>query len=335
MKNQRLVSITKIILSTLILSGVSSYTMAVDKSSVIKKKDSKKQQKMVSSLPSILQGKIATPDIIFPLWTGQKVESNGITKPLACDISQGGVLRLHNITNAAIYVYSPTKATNTQCCVLICPGGGYAIEAIDHEGVKYAQFLATHGITGAVLQYRLPNHHKDIPLADAMEAMRTLRINANKLNIDIHKIGVSGFSAGGHLASTLATQYRKGGEGCRPDFMLLMYPVISSDPAITHDGTYNFLLGRDATPAARYKYSNEMNVDFQTPPTFLLLGNDDKAVNPQNSIRFYEALVKNHVRAGIHIFSKGGHGFGMKKTELNLDRWPKMTIEWLRENDFL
>jgi len=309
--------------------------MAANKVPVNKKYDLKHQKEMVYSLPSVLQGKMATPDTIFPLWIDQNVESNGITDPLVCDASKDGIVRLHNIANAAIYVYSPTEVTNTQCCVLICPGGGYAIEAIDHEGAKYAQFLAAHGITGAVLQYRLPNHHKDVPLADAMEAMRTLRANADKLNIDIHKIGVSGFSAGGHLASTLGTQYRKGGEGCRPDFMLLMYPVISSDPTIYHGGTFNNLLGLDATPEDRYKYSNEMNVDSQTPPAFLLLGNDDKTVNPQNSIRFYEALVKNHVRAGIHIFSKGGHGFGMKKTGLNLDRWPKMTVEWLKENDFI
>lgn len=334
MKSQRLFPITKIVLSVLFLAGVSNYTMATDKTLLTKKKDSKQQKEMVYSLPSVLKGKITTPDTIFPLWIGQKVPSNGITKPLDCPDSKDGIVRLKSIANAAIYVYSPKEVTNTQCCVLICPGGGYGIEAIDHEGVKYAEFLAVHGITGAVLQYRLPNHHKDIPLADAMEAMRTLRSNADKLNINVHKIGVSGFSAGGHLASTLGTQYRKGGENCRPDFMLLMYPVISSDPAITHDGTYNSLLGPDATQAARYKYSNEMNVDAQTPPTFLLLGSEDRAVNPQNSIRFYEALVRNNVRAGIHIFSKGGHGFGMKKTGLNLDRWPEMTVEWLKENEF-
>lgn len=117
--------------------------------------------------------------------------------------------------------------------------------------------------------------------------------------------------------------------------MLLMYPVISSNLAIAHVGTYNFLLGHDTTQATKSHFSNEMNIDTQTPPTFLLLGSDDKAVNPQNSIRFYEALVRNHVRASIHIFSKGGHGFGMKKTGLNLDRWPKMTVAWLKENNFI
>lgn len=335
MINQRFISKTKAVLCLLCLCGMAGYTMAAQNEVTVPETDSKQQKEMTALLPSVLRGRIATPDVTFRLWTNQKPESNGITEPLTCPPSKDGVVRLQNIADAAIYVYSPEKTANTQCCVLICPGGGYAIEAIDHEGAKYAQFLTAHGITAAVLQYRLPHHHKNVPLADALEAMRILRGHAAQLGIDTHKIGVCGFSAGGHLASTLGTQYRKGGEGCRPDFMLLIYPVISSDPTITHAGTFRNLLPLDATKSDRIAFSNDRHVDAQTPPTFLLLGNDDTTVNPQNSIRFYEALVKNHVRAGIHIFSKGGHGFGMKKTGLNLDRWPEMTVEWLRENEFI
>jgi len=335
MINQRFISKTIAVLCLLCLFGMATQTLSAQNDVTTPETDSKQQKEMTALLPPVLRGRIPTPDVTFHLWTNKKTESNGITKPLTYIPSKDGVVRLKNIADAAIYVYTPKETTKTQCCVLICPGGGYAIEAIENGGTKYAQFLTAHGITAAVLQYRLPHHHKNVPLADALEAMRILRGHAAQLGIDTHKIGVCGFSAGGHLASTLGTQYRKGGEGCRPDFMLLIYPVISSDPTITHAGTFNNLLPRDATESDRRAFSSELHVDAQTPPAFLLLGNDDTSVNPQNSIRFYEALVKNNVRAGLHIFSKGGHGFGMTKTGLNLDRWPEMTVEWLRENDFI
>lgn len=250
-----------------------------------------------------------------------------------------GIVRVENIAEAELFVYLPEKEKNTGAAVVICPGGGYWIEAIGHEGTMVAGYLQSIGVAGIVLKYRLPYGNHEIPITDGLQAMRYVRSKAEEWGINPQKIGVAGFSAGGHLASTIGTHYDLGKEdskngfakiSSRPDFMLLVYPVISFDEEIGHMGSRKNLIGETNNWDLAKKYSNELHVDENTPPAFLVLADDDKAVIPQNSINFYSALKKYNVPAEMHIFQKGGHGFGMKKTNSPVDKWPDMFADWLK-----
>ena len=238
-----------------------------------------------------------------------------------------------------MYVYLPEKDKNTGAAVVICPGGGYWIEAMDHEGFDMAKWLQSKGIAGIVLKYRLPYGHHEIPSGDARQTMRIVRANANEWGIDPNKIGIAGSSAGGHLASTAGTVFDLGNKqsadlvekmSCRPDFMLLLYPVISFNEAIGHMGSRKNLIGEGNDWKLAKQYSNELNVTKDTPPTFLILADDDKTVIPQNSVDFYLALKKFDIPAEMHIFQEGGHGFGMTKKNLPVDQWPDLFYSWLK-----
>jgi acetyl esterase/lipase len=274
-------------------------------------------------------------DITLKVWPNGAPNDNGMKQP---EEKYEGV-RVRNVSEAEMYVYLPEKTINTGAAVVICPGGGYWIEAMDHEGFHMAEWLKSKGIAGIVLKYRLPYGHHEIPSGDARQAMRIVRLNAEKWGINPDKIGIAGSSAGGHLASTAGTVFDKGNPdgttpeekmSCRPDFMLLLYPVISFDESVGHMGSRKNLIGEGNDWNLAKKYSNELNVTAETPPTFLILADDDKTVIPENSIRFYLALKENNIPAEMHIFQQGGHGFGITKKNQPADQWPDLFYNWLK-----
>jgi acetyl esterase/lipase len=229
--------------------------------------------------------------------------------------------------------------------VVICPGGGYSINAMGHEGVDIAKRFNEMGIAAFVVKYRIPDDavmdNKTIaPLQDAQQAMKTVRDNASKWNINPAKIGIMGFSAGGHLASTEGTHYNKSlienssNTNLRPDFMLLIYPVISFKDSICHMGSRENLIGKKPTEAMIKLYSNEEQVTSETPPTFLVHASDDNVVNSENSIVFYQALQKHQVHAEMHLYQGGGHGFGMKNPTTK-ELWMVSCANWLAANGWL
>jgi acetyl esterase/lipase len=278
---------------------------------------------------------LTAQDKTLKVWPDGAPNDNGMKQP---EEKYDGV-RVRNVSEAEMYVYLPEKEKNTGAAVVICPGGGYMIEAMDHEGYEMAGWLASKGIAGIVLKYRLPYGHHEIPSGDARQAMRIVRSNAKEWGIDPAKVGIAGSSAGGHLASTVGTRFDSGNKessnlveqmSCRPDFMLLLYPVISFNEAIGHMGSRKNLIGEGNDWKLAKQYSNELNVTRETPPAFLVLADDDKAVIPQNSVEFYLALKKNDVPAEMHIFQEGGHGFGMTKKNLPVDQWPDLFYNWLK-----
>ena len=232
--------------------------------------------------------------------------------------------------------------------VIICPGGGYWALAYDLEGTDIARYLNSIGVVGIVLKYRLPTYGNVIephkaPLMDAQRAMRLVRFNARKWNIDTAKIGIMGFSAGGHLASTLGTHFDRGNKAsadsierisCRPDFMILMYPVISFTEACTHKGSREALLGKNPDKALVAYYSNELQVTKDTPPAFFVHADNDRGVPVENSLLMYKALRANGIPAELHILSEGNHGFGLGLINNHIASWAenlKLWLNWLNK----
>lgn len=233
-------------------------------------------------------------------------------------------------------VYRPEKGNGT--ALVICPGGGYGGHAIEPEGHGIARWLNGHGITGAVLQYRLPRGRHAVPVLDAQRAIRTVRTKSAEWGVNPARIGIIGFSAGGHLASTVATHFDDGDASakdpvnrvsCRPDFAILIYPVISMGPQ-SHGGSRKNLLGDNPSPELVEQYSNEKQVTDRTPPTFLAHPLDDKVVLPINSRLFYEALQAHKVPGKYLELPSGGHGLNGYKGP-SWDAWQKQSLEWLAE----
>jgi acetyl esterase/lipase len=211
--------------------------------------------------------------------------------------------------------------------VLVCPGGGYGALAVDHEGKQIAEWYNALGATAVVLKYRLgPRYHHPAMLDDARKAMRTIRARATEFKIDPAKVGVMGFSAGGHLASTLSTHFQAGE---RPDFAVLCYPVISFTTRYTHSGSMRNLLGNPPDPSLVWDLSNELKVTSATPPTFLFHTDADSGVPPENSILYYMALRAVGVPAEMHIYQDGRHGVGLAQTDPVLSTWPARLKDWL------
>jgi acetyl esterase/lipase len=278
---------------------------------------------------------LSAQDEILKVWPGGAPNDNGMTEP---EEKYDGV-RVRNVSEAEMYVYLPEEENNTGAAVVICPGGGYWIEAMDHEGYDIAEWLKSKGVAGIVLKYRLPYGHHEVPSSDARQAIRIVRKNAQGWGIDPDKIGIAGSSAGGHLASTVGTRFDYGNEDAaselekmstRPDFMLLLYPVITFLEEFGHMGSRKNLIGEGNNWEMVEKYSNELHVSPETPPTFLVLADDDSGVPPRNSIEFYLALKENSVPAEMHIFAKGGHGFGITKHNQPADQWPDLFYNWLK-----
>jgi acetyl esterase/lipase len=243
------------------------------------------------------------------------------------------IVRISKVQVPQLEVYIPNKKGATGQAVIICPGGGYARLAYDWEGTDIAKLFNAHGIAAFVLKYRLPdslssNHPDQVPLLDAKQAMQIVRTRAAEWNINPKKIGIMGFSAGGHLAATLSTHFD---QISKPDFSILIYPVITMDKNIAHMGSRNNLIGTHPTEALIKLYSNELHISAQTPPTFILHATDDNAVPVENSLNYYQGLKKNGVPAEMHIFPSGGHGFALALGKGALEKWPELLFNWMKE----
>lgn len=244
----------------------------------------------------------------------------------------------HKVSDPKLIMYAPPAGKANGTAVLICPGGGYEGLWMIHEGASVAEKMNALGITAFVLKYRLPDDrimkNKPFgPLQDAERAMQLIRENAAKWRIAPDKIGVIGFSAGGHLASSLGTHFdtvlvaNPRNTSLRPDFMILVYPVISFADSVTHLGSRNALLGPAPSQTMKDYFSNDLRVTAKTPPTFLLQATDDGIVHVENSLLFYQALLRHHVSVAMHLFDKGGHGFPEEPAQ---SHWFDYTADWLR-----
>jgi len=244
-----------------------------------------------------------------------------------------------------IRLYPAPAEKSNGCCVVILPGGGYGALAMDHEGHQVAKWFNTFGVSAAVVSYRLgPKYHHPAPLQDAQRGLRYVRAHAGELKIDPNRVGVMGFSAGGHLASTVSTHFDAGEkesadpvaqQSCRPDFSILCYPVISMKEPFSHGGSRRNLLGENPDPALVENLSNETQVTKETPPTFIFQTNEDKGVPAENCLAYYAALRKNGVPAEIHIYQQGGHGVGLAPGNPVLNTWKDRLADWMKVNHFL
>lgn len=280
-------------------------------------------KKLLFVLFSILALSTMNAQEVVKLWNGNPPTSNGITGD-----ESGLNNRVSNVSNPEMFIYKANPTTDRNIAVVICPGGGYSGLAINHEGHEFAKWLQPLGITGVVLKYRLPNQHKTVPLEDLQQAIRYAKQNLGKQGLSDFQVGVAGFSAGGHLASTGSTHFEE--QENRPDFSILFYPVITMGE-YTHQGSKNNLLGENPSANDVMYYSNETQVSELTPPTILLLSDDDKAVPAMNSIRYYEALKDHNVPATMYIFPEGGHGWGMKSSFKYHTEMLELLKQWLGE----
>lgn len=236
--------------------------------------------------------------------------------------------RLINTTEAIIYIYHADKAKATGQSVIICPGGAYAKLSMDQEGYLMAQWLAKNGITGIVLEYRLPSGHREVPLEDAVEAIRTVRKSAKKWGLDPAKVGIMGFSAGGHLAASASNIPAVED---RPNFSILFYPVLTAGDFNTHRGSFRNLLGKDHSAAEADKWAMDKIASEQTPPTILILSDDDTTVPAAGAALYYAALRYHGVKAAMYVFPTGGHGWGNYDKFSYQKEWQHLLLRWLSE----
>lgn len=259
----------------------------------------------------------------LPLWPAGAPNSNGLTGTE--EDLEGG--RVANVIKPSITVYKADKPNGV--AIIMCPGGGYARLAMNHEGHDMAPWLNAQGITYIVLKYRMPNGHYEVPLSDAEQAIRLVRQHAKEWNIRPDRIGIMGASAGGHLAASLATLYSS--NETRPDFQILFYPVISMVPGVTHGGSRQNLLGNNPSQELEDKYTLEKQVNAHTPQAFIMLSADDGAVPPANGIHYFEALLQHQVPATLHVYPTGGHGWGFRDAFTYKRQWTSELEKWLRE----
>jgi acetyl esterase/lipase len=242
-----------------------------------------------------------------------------------------------------VWVYPATENPNG-AAVIICPGGGYAIHATDHEGVQPARYFNRIGVTAFVLRYRLSPYRHPIPLQDAQRALRMVRANASEFGVDPHRVGIMGFSAGGHLTSTAVTHFDAGDakaedsidqQSCRPDFGIFGYPVVSFVADYSHKGSAKNLLGDQATDEQLRDLSNDTQVTKETPPVFLFHTSEDTGVPPENSLAFYAACHRAGVPAELHIYQQGPHGVGLANEHPALSQWIHAAGTWLKQSALL
>jgi len=289
-------------------------------------------------LSALLMSSIKSQTVI-PLYKGTIPNS----KP--CSIVEFSPLpgRIGGVIVPVLYAYLPEKPDSVRGAVIICPGGGYSRLAIDHEGYEVARNYNKQGIAAFVLKYRLPidttcvESTETVALMDAQQAIKIVRDRATEFNINPKNVGIMGFSAGGHLASSLGTHFSKSlipnkeNTNLRPDFMVLGYPVISFTDSLAHKGSRDNMLGKKASKDKIELYSNELQVTPNTPPSFLIHAADDKTVKVENSLEFFMALKRNNVPVEIHIVQKGGHGFGLHNKEEPSD-WLEWVFTWMKAN---
>lgn len=254
------------------------------------------------------------------------------------------IKRIYLVKKPTLEIYLPSKRNRQDKAVIIFPGGGYDYLAYDWEGFDIAKWFNSKGITAFILKYRLPSSKSLIishkaPLQDAQRAIRWIRFNAKKWNINPNKIGVIGFSAGGHLASTLGTQFNSPNSfkeqnldtiSARPNFMALIYPVITMQDNYTHKGSKTKLIGKNPSSDLKKKYSNELKVTKNTPPTFLVHSTNDTAVPVENSLNFYKTLKDHNINVEMHIYPHGKHGYSLARNKGYLKKWPDLLNDWLQ-----
>ena len=264
----------------------------------------------------------AQSPVVIPLWPDGAPNSNGLTGTE--EDLEGG--RVANVTKPSITVYPAAKPNGM--AIVACPGGGYVRLAMNHEGHDLAAWYNAQGITYAVLKYRMPNGHSEVPLSDAGQAIALVRQHAEEWGVDPHKVGIQGASAGGHLAASAATLYTS--DATRPDFQVLFYPVITMQDN-THAGSRAGLLGPNPTDEQKLHYSLESQVNEQTPPAFIMLSTDDRSVPPTNGVNYYLALQAHGVPAALHVYPIGGHGWGFRDSFTYKMQWTQELEKWLRE----
>jgi len=298
---------------------------------------------LILTLNLALSFQLSNAQQVIPLYSG-KIPNSKISvneEQITANALVDTVTRKVSVPTLSIFL--PPKNQSKGSAVIICPGGGYGGLLTKREGSDVARAFAKLGVTAFVLKYRLPDdlimEDKSIgPLQDALQALKTVRQNAGKWNIDTQKIGIMGFSAGGHLASSAGTHYdaqiieNPEKTDLRADFMLLVNPVISFSDEIGHLGSRNNLLGKTASAEKIQFFSNELHVNQSTPKTFLVHAADDTVVLPENSFRFYHALRKNKVNAELHIYSEGEHGFLKKPV---FEEWFGRVVNWMKDRDLI
>lgn len=294
----------------------------------------------------VLSGNVSSQSRSINLWNGKvpgSIHQPGYELTVNSDDNW---TKMRFVTDPSLDMYPAPAENSAGTAVIICPGGGYWGIAIGHEGKAVAQWLNSLGITAFVLKYRLPDdaimEDKSIgPLQDAQEAIRTVRRNAKEWGILPNKIGIMGFSAGGHLAASASTHYNEklnefgDATSARPDFSLLIYPVISMDETITHMGSRVNLLGGNPSEEKARHFSNELQVNGQTPPAFLVHSIDDNTVPVLNSINYALALQKHEVPCELHIYQTGGHGYGLGRSDNTESSWPDACRKWLEARGFI
>lgn len=277
---------------------------------------------LMAAMPLSAQQYDYKEDIKVDIWDNATApHSNYLTAEEGC--YEGIVNR---VTKAELYIFKADAERATGQAVLICPGGAYEVVCMTNEGADVARWLAANGITCGVLKYRMPNGHREVPMEDAVEAMRLMRENAAAWGYDAAQVGVMGFSAGGHLAACLSNlapaEYV-------PAFSILMYAVISAHTDYTHIISVNNLLGANHTAVERDVYSMENRVTTATPPALLILSGDDRGVSPLNSTLYYNALKKHKIEAAMHVYPTGNHGWGMNQDFPYREQWQAAVLDWL------
>lgn len=278
---------------------------------------------LVLAMPAVAQEYDYKEDLLIKIWDNASApHSSHLERE---ETSHKGIINWSKSAELYIYKAAPDKATGQ--AIVICPGGGYEAVCMTYEGADAARWLAENGITCGVLKYRMPNGHREVPLEDAVEALRIMRSHADEWSFSADEVGIMGYSAGGHLAAYASTFAPRGEE---PAFTILMYAVITGEWGLTHEGTFNNLLGEGHTAADRAEYSPENRVTKHTPPALLMLSDDDKIVPPISSTRYYNALKKAGIEASMHIYPDGWHGWGMSKRFPYREQWQEAMIDWLR-----
>ncbi len=265
----------------------------------------------------------AQKTVELPLWPNGAPNSNELSG--AEQRQNNG--EVSNVTEPTLTVYPAARPNGM--AIIMCPGGGYSRLAMNHEGHDMAPWLNTQGITYAVLKYRMPNGHHEVPLSDAEQAIRLLREHAAEWGVNPQRVGIMGASAGGHLAASLATLYSS--DKSRPDFQILFYPVISMQKGITHGGSRKNLLGENPSQELEQKYSLERQVSPRTPQAFIMLSSDDDVVPPINGIGYFLALRDHKVPASLHAYPIGGHGWGFRDSFTYKRQWTEELEKWLRD----
>ncbi len=280
-------------------------------------------------------------DSTIPLWDEIILNYQDVGETEIID-NEAGLKSYKLVTNPSLAIYLPSEKNSNGQAVLIIPGGGYQAVVYEWEGSDVAKWLNANGIAAFVLKYRLPTAKNNIirhksPLLDATRAIRIIRANAAKWNIRKEQIGVMGFSAGGHLASTLGTHFNNheindaiDSIDARPNFMILIYPVISMSAEFTHIGSRINLLGEHPTNELKEFYSSEKHVDENTPPTFIVHTSDDEVVDVENSLAFYKSLKEKNIRSELHIYQNGEHGFSLANGLGRLEMWKNLCVDWIK-----